>query len=194
MTRGGPLMEQFDPLRDRHGISGPWAGHYHYDSPTQAGRPYPIAATFWQVGGRIEGAMTDAVTDTAYGLQKVVDNAEAMGLVAAYVYKRMLRRHPGAIMEMSLPSGSVIHGRVRGDVVSFTKTYEGSYAIHLRDAGSTLGSVVRPRHRVNYSGVFDVARGLIEGTWEIRRPGPFGRFLPRLGTGTFSLARDEGSA
>jgi hypothetical protein len=186
-------MASFDPLGDRHGVSGYWSGHYQYDSLLQAGRTCPVAATLWEVRGRIEGVMSDGLTHSAYSLRKVLDNADAMGKISAVVFEAMLRRHPGTTVEMSLPTDSVLRGRLRGDTLRFTKTYEGACTTRFLDAGWTLASVVSRHHRVHYSGVFDVARGVIEGTWEIRHPGPFGRFLPRRGTGTFFLARDDNS-
>lgn len=185
-------MASFEPFGDRHSPAGHWSGHYHHDAPSQAGRSYPIHAYLSVIGRRIEGAMSDEVTDFAYSLRKVLDNARGLGQVPAPVFDEMLRLHPDALMESTLPSESVLRGRIRGDAITFTKTYEGPHPIRVRAAGLTLGTIVRQVHRVHYSGVFDAARGIIEGTWLIPRRGLLGRFRPPLGTGTFSLARDEG--
>ncbi len=185
-------MESLGPFGDRHGPSGHWSGHYHHDTPSQAGRTFPIHATLWESGGRIEGVMSDEVTDFAYSLRKVLDSAQTMGVAPSPAISEMLRRHPGAIIETTLPTDSVVRGRFSGDVVAFAKTYEGPHSIRYRDALTNLGSIVRPKHQVHYSGVLDAARGVIEGTWEIRQPGLFGRFRARQGTGTFFLARAEG--
>jgi hypothetical protein len=187
-------MASLDPLADRHGVTGHWSGHYRHDSPMMAGRTYPITAAFWEDRGRIEGAMSDGLTVSAYSLRKVLDNVVTKGLTPAPVFVEMLRRNPGAILETNLPTDSTLRGRLVGDVVTFTKTYEGAYTTRFLNAGWTLASVVSRRHRVHYSGVLDVARGVIEGTWEIRHPGLLGRFLPNRGTGTFFLARDDNPA
>jgi hypothetical protein len=184
-------MVEIDPFRDRHGPSGHWSGRYEHDTPTQAGRAFPIHATIEESGGRIVGLMSDEVTNFAFTLGKVLDNARSMGQTPAPVYDAILERHPDAIVESSLPATSTLRGRLRGEALTFVKTYEGAGQTWFRAGGRTFASQVRPRHQVHYAGRFDAALGVIEGTWEICQPGPFGRFLRRLGTGTFYLARVE---
>jgi hypothetical protein len=184
-------MADLDTLRDRHGPSGYWSGHYEHDSSVRSGRVFPIHATLLESRGRIEGLMSDEVTNFAFTLAKVLDNARSMGQTPAPAFNAMLERHPDAIVESSLPAASTLRGRLRGESLTFVKTYEGAEETWFRARGRTLASRVRPRHQVHYSGRFDAARGVIEGTWEIRQPGPFGRLLRRFGTGTFYLARVE---
>ncbi len=184
-------MASLDPFGDPHGPSGRWSGHYHHDAPQHAGRTFPIHATLRQVGGRIEGVMSDEITAFATPLGKVIDQVESKGMVVLPLLIGMIREHPETIIETRLPTDSVLRGRLRGDVVSFTKTYEGPQSTRFRTAVATLASAVRPSHRVRYSGVFDPARGVIEGTWAIPRPGPFGWLQRPPDTGTFYLARVE---
>jgi hypothetical protein len=185
-------MASLDPFGDPHGPSGRWSGHYHHDSPRHAGRTFPIHATLWHVRGRIEGTMSDEVTDFVHSLRKVVDQVESNGRVVLPLFKAMVDRHPDTIIETQLPTDSVIRGRLRGDVVSLTKTYEGPQVTRYRNTIATLASVVRRNHRVRYSGTFDPARGVIEGTWSIPRRGVFGWLQRPLDTGTFFLARVGG--
>jgi hypothetical protein len=185
-------MASLDPFGDPHGPSGRWSGHYHHDAPRHAGRTFPIHATLRHVGGRIEGMMSDEVTEFAYPLGNVIDQVESDGRAVLPLFKGMILRHPDTIVETRLPTDSVLRGRLRGDFVSFTKTYEGPKSTRYRTAVATLASSVRPGHRVRYSGVFDPALGVIEGTWAIPRRGLFGRLQRPRDTGTFFLARVDG--
>jgi hypothetical protein len=182
-------MARLDPFGDPHGPSGRWSGHYHHDAPRHAGRTFPIHATLWHVRGRVEGVMSDEVTEFVYPLGKVIDQAESNGRFVLPLFKGMILRHPDAIVQTRLPTDSVLRGRLRGDVVTLTKTYEGPQSTRFGTAVATLASVIVRRHRVHYSGVFDPARGVIEGTWEIPRRGLFGWLQRPLDTGTFYLAR-----
>jgi hypothetical protein len=186
-------MASFDALADPHTCSGTWRGHYRHDSAMLSDGTYPIRATLRQVATRVEGEMSDGLTEFARGLRKVVSAQRGgMSWLSSLVFSRMLRRHPDAVVESRLPAESVVRGRLRGDILWFTKTYLGTYAFRFRDRGGTFASVGRAGHRVHYSGVFDPAQGVIEGIWAIRRRGLFG-WLQRPGdTGTFYLARVEG--
>jgi hypothetical protein len=170
--------------------SGSWSGHYVHDSPSHADVSYPIHAELRQVGSRLEGEMMDEVTETVLSLHKLAEaSRDSMGKLDSLRVASMLRRHPGAIVQSSLPTSSVIRGRVREELITFTKTYQGPIFTRWKEAEIVLGASRRDRHSVYYSGTIDWTTNRIEGAWLIRRPGLLGRFNSPLCTGMFSLQK-----
>jgi hypothetical protein len=170
--------------------SGSWSGHYVHDTPSYADRSYPFHAELRQVGDRLEGEMMDEVTETALSLHKLAEAArDSMGKLESQRVATMLRHHPGTIVQSNLPAASSIRGRVREDLITFTKTYQGPALTRWKEAEIVLAASRRDRHSVHYSGTIDRTTNRIEGAWLIRRPGLFGRFSSPLCTGMFSLQK-----
>jgi hypothetical protein len=170
--------------------SGSWSGHYVHDNPLIADRSYPIHAELRQIGNRLEGEMMDEVTETVLSLHKLVEAyQDSMGKLDSLRVESMLRHNPSTIVQSILPAASVIRGRVREELVTFTKTYQGPFLTRWKAAEMVLGASRRDRHSVYYSGTIDWTTNRIEGAWLIRRPGLFGRFSSPLCTGMFSLQK-----
>lgn len=183
-------MASFDPLGDRDGLTGTWEGYYAHDVAVWKGKTSPITARIVQAGRRIEGTMTDGVTDWSQPLRRAGEPEESLQ------YHRPLaavqsgtRLPPRTVAASRLPAESDLRGRVRGARVAFTKTYRGVTQVRYLADGEVLGARTKPAHVVHYRGVVDWTGETIEGSWAIRFPGPFGRFVAPMGTGTFLLRR-----
>ena len=183
-------MASIDPLGDRHGCSGDWEGFYAHDVPVWRDRHFPIAATILQSGRRVEGTMADGQTELIHPVSEVIAAVDAGPNLQPIPQLRLILKHyPWAVSETVLPTYSDLRGRVRGSNVSFKKTYRGNVSSRLRAGDTLLGVGLRAGHAVVYRGMLDWTGDLIEGTWQLRFPGPLGRLVPPRATGRFVLRR-----
>lgn len=183
-------MAHLDPLGDRHGCSGDWEGYYTHDVAVWRDKEFPIAASMVQAGRRIEGTMVDGLTEWTHPLAEATEAIESgPNPQPIPLLRRILREYPWAVCETVLPTFADLRGNVRGADVTFTKTYRGDITSRVR-AGDTLLFMGRKAgHAVAYRGKLDWAGDVLEGTWKIRFPGPFGRIVPPRATGRFVLRR-----
>lgn len=183
-------MASFDPLGNRDDLTGRWVGHYAYEVAMWKGKTSPLEALVVQSGRRIEGTMTDGVTDWTHPLRTAGKSNLDPGYDSALATAQLVPRFPpGTVATIRLTVEADLHGRVRGAKVAFTKTYRGPTQIRYLADGEVLGARTRPAHVVHYRGVVDWTGETIEGSWAIRFPGPFGRFFDPVSTGTFLLRR-----
>lgn len=166
-------------------LTGRWAGLYY-----QHDHARPIAAEFVQEGARLTGRMTDGVPDHELS---VFEYAAESGLPPGAdetIVERLRTLFPDA-PESSirfvthLPPESTLDGAIRGETVSFLKTYEGPHYGGFTVGDKIVGNAIE-NHSVHYEGRVSPDGEAIEGRWWIDPPpgSPGGRL-----EGPFTLQR-----
>ena len=171
-------------------VTGRWIGFYRYLTP-EAGT-FPITAQLRHEGNRISGEMYDQITDRSQFLEEFVENHRLdLPTEAQRRIEEVIRQFndESLLVETHLPETSDIEGFLVNGIVSFTKSYRGAQETRFIRSGRVVGSSLRERHKVYYSGHVDRERGCIAGEWLIRRGSLLGRFLPPLSRGRFELYR-----
>jgi hypothetical protein len=176
-------LEPFD-------VTGRWVGFYRHRWEEMG--TFPITADVRQVGEALSGEMYDQVPGRSQSLDNILEivRDDLSPSRRRRVEATIRRFGAGAVVVSStLPETSDLVGTVRGDQVTFTKTYRGPCQSQVTVGERVLRTLWRDRHRVHYFGRLDREKGCVAGEWIIRRRGLLGRFLPPEGRGTFELYR-----
>jgi hypothetical protein len=176
--------DQFGPVE----VTGRWVGFYRYRSE-QSGT-HPIVAEFRQNGNRITGEMYDQITERSAPIDSFLETfREDISLGARRNWERVMEQlgTRDVVVMTHLPDTSDIDGKIRGNLVKFTKSYRGSYDVNWSVHDRVVASGRRPRHKVHYSGHLDPQKMVIAGGWFIRRRGLLRQFLPPRTRGSFEL-------
>jgi hypothetical protein len=134
--------------------------------------------------------MCDGHPDNEYSLFEVAHEAGlppgADEQIEAKLREALPDAPPGPIRYVShLPSGSVLEGRRKGQVVYFLKTYRGTTFSGYK-AGDQLLGVQKEGHAVHYEGRLSRDGLVIDGRWWIEADPAYGS---RRTEGLFSLRR-----
>jgi hypothetical protein len=169
-------------------VQGSWSGHY-----VQFGREWPIAAELWQEGTRLDGAMTDGVTDHdipySVALPASADPPESEARLADLLRRINPDLPDGPLRHVSrLPTDSDLSGVVRGRVVRFRKVYQGKSLFGVR-VGDWKWVRLVAGHTVQYRGVLSEDGTRIEGLWWIRPRGLQALWSGPKAEGAFQLRR-----
>ena len=147
-------------------LTGEWHGHY-----VQHDSRHRIAATFTQDGDRITGQMTDLDTLNERSLYDAVAGAGlppgADEQIAEHIRREISSMGDEPITARSrLPEKSTLEGSVNGDLVRFTKSYQGDFVVGFVVGDEEL-TQTKPGHAVEYSGRLSQDGNLIAGRWTI---------------------------
>jgi hypothetical protein len=169
-------------------LDGEREGTYEHEN-SLFGEPSPIFATLKVDGERLEGLMLDGATTMQAVYKTIVERQKHVaGRWEMARARAFLARHPETVLETSLPPESRLKGKAEGDRVRFTKYYLGTCSVTANTGASRFRVFERTDHRVEYSGVLNFTRDVIEGEWLIRKRGLLGR-LRRPDRGRFVLRK-----
>jgi hypothetical protein len=169
-------------------LTGVWVGSYF-----QHGRPHPIEAELEQQGERLSGAMRDGETDQTSSVFDIAFEAGLPPGADEQIVAQLREMFPDAPADpidyvAHLPPESVLEGQVRGQEVTFLKTYRGIHYGGYRVGEVVVGHHVED-HQVHYRGKLGPRGDEIEGKWWIDpRPEPGSR----RAEGSFILRRRDG--
>jgi hypothetical protein len=138
-------------------MTGTWRGHY-----VQNGARHGIEMQVVQRGQSFVGAMRDldTLTTQAFRLvQPAGESGDAVDLGEAESWS-------------TLPERSTIEGEVDGELVRFTKHYQGTARSSLWIPGKFEHHEERPGHRVLYEGTLTADGTTLGGHWHIPAPEP----------------------
>lgn len=179
------------------GIAGEWAGHFLGDHPfltprarETGDRRYFLKASFRVDGDRLTGTMEDLSNVSGMLYSKYLELISE-SLPPAYLAKERLfaRAHPTYEVRSTGPRDSVLWGTVKGDQVSFQKTYlDVSIFDYVRD-GMGFGNHPSLMNKVLYEGQLSASGFTIEGSWKVFPNSLLGPWLPAISEGTFRLYR-----
>lgn len=165
-------------------LTGKWQGYY-----TQYETKMQIVATLTQDGARIAGRMRDVETVMEQPLYDAVAKAGLPPGADEQIAEQVRMAIPDAgtgpiTSRVVLPEESILNGKVSGEFVKFTKSYQGnsfhSYEIGDKGVGQTI-----PGHSVEYSGRLSQDRNTITGRWTIHDQNATRGFID----GSFELRR-----
>lgn len=144
-------------------LTGNWTGFYRQHDHVR-----PISAHLVQRGGVFAGTMNDGETSFEMSVTELAQEAALPPGADEVITARLREEVPeekGPIRVVSkLPPYSIIEGRIDGDRVEFTKTYQGEHFSGYR-VGEKLVGVPRMNHQVRYHGT--IAADVIAGRWLI---------------------------
>jgi len=181
--QAGGQKEQ--PMAQPLDLTGQWVGSYG-----QHGRQHPIRAELTQEGEHLTGTMHDEVTDFETSVFEAAADAGLPPGMDEQIEARLRELFPEVVRApvrsaMRLPPTSILKGRLRGQVVTFAKTYQGEHFSGFRVGEKEVGQVVE-EHVVQYQGQVDDKGLVLEGGWWIDPiPGLGGRRTE----GLFTLRR-----
>jgi hypothetical protein len=169
---------------DLSALTGEWHGCYQQHQHQRR-----IVASLVQDGDRISGQMRDLDANTSESLSDAVANAGLAPGADEQIDEQIRKILPEAgrepiITRSVLPTESVLDGTVNGDVVRFTKAYQGQ-SFHGYEIGERGIGYATPGHSVEYTGRLSRDRKRIIGQWMIYQKDSSHGFL----NGTFELIR-----
>jgi len=165
-------------------LSGQWIGHYR-----QGGQEHEIRADLLHEGDQLGGTMNDSDTESDRSIFEATLEAGLPPGSDELIVARLREKYPESLQEpirivSHLPAQSVLQGRVKNRVVTFTKTYQGEHFAGIRVGKEYIGTRIS-EHQVQFRGELSADGQVLHGIWWIEASQPGERRLQ----GQFELRR-----
>ncbi len=166
-------------------LTGRWVGYY-----SQHGSQHPLQAELTQEGTQVSGTMRDQDTTTDRSMFEAAAEAGLPPGADEQIIARLRQMMPSSTgspirARSVLPSDSMIQGTIKGQTVSFLKTYQGEHLSGYQ-VGNEFVGLRFDSHAVHYQGEVSTDGTVIAGSWWID---PLVRGERRT-EGTFELRRE----
>lgn len=165
-------------------LNGQWIGHYR-----QGGKEHEIRADLVHENDRLHGTMNDRDTESERSIFEATLEAGLPPGSDELIVARLREKYPEAQQEpirivSQLPASSLLQGRVKNRVVTFTKTYQGEHVAGIRVGREFIGTRISA-HQVQFRGELTADGLMLHGIWWIEAHQPGERRLQ----GQFELRR-----
>jgi hypothetical protein len=172
-------------------IEGKWKGVYRYAEAGPGDDDCPFTADLTIVVWEIMGTITDHREPVKIVPFRSTFEACRHRLTYTQIRnaEKFLRAYPDAAQKSELPLKAEVYGERSLSRIRFEKSYSGLYRTSWLYGGGEKVISETTQHKVWYEGALSPDEQVIEGTWNIRRPGVFGRWLKPLGMGTFRMEK-----
>lgn len=168
-------------------LTGLWLGHYF-----QRGQAHPISAWLNQDADHVTGSMRDGHPQQEFSVFEAAAEAGLAPGADEQIEARVKEMVPGATGPVRyvahLPTDSALEGGLRGNTVSFLKTYQGPSFGGYR-VGDQFVGMAHEGHSVHYEGTLSADGLVIDGLWWIDPDPPH---TTRRTEGEFQLRREDG--